>query len=262
MSASRGHPVWGSRTLWAACCFPIFFLALLSLAGRWGFQRPWPGDWTLGHWASLVGGRTPLAASFGLSCLISTTVSLITTPLGYLAAKWMAYRPSRDRWLLLAFGPYAFSPVILATCIAFFYLKLGLAGSVAGVIAAQSMFAVAFATVFFVPYWSPRMKALEELVYTLGGSPGQAFSRALWPVSKTALLICFFQTFLISWSQYGLTLLIGSGKVQTLPILVYAFVNEANPAIAAVASCLLLLPPMILVWLNKRFVFNRDGIRV
>lgn len=249
-----------SFLLGAACLLPISLLAILSLAGHWPFDRALPEQWTGRHWAGLTGGRTPLVSSFALSCFISTLVSLISTPLGYLAAKWMAYRPSRDHWLLLAYGPYAFSPVILATCIAYFYLRLGLAGTVAGVIAAQSMFGIAFATVFFVPYWGPRMKALEELIYTLGGSPSQAFRNALWPVSRNALLICFFQTFLISWSQYGLTLLIGSGKVQTLPILVYAFVNEANPAIAAVASCLLLLPPMALLWLNKRFVFDRERI--
>ncbi len=75
------------------------------------------------------------------------------------------------------------------------------------------------------------------------------------------LLICFFQTFLISWFQYGLTLLIGAGKVQTLPIKVYDYVNEANIFYAAMASCLLILPPAALLWVNKRFVFNemREG---
>ena len=59
-------------------------------------------------------------------------------------------------------------------------------------------------------------------------------------------MVCFFQTFLISWFQYGLTLLVGSGKVETLPLKVYDYVSEANLGYAAVAGCLLVLPPVLL----------------
>jgi len=52
------------------------------------------------------------------------------------------------------------------------------------------------------------------------------------------LLLCFFQTFLLSWFQYGLTMLVGGGQVKTLPLKVYDFVWEANVFYAALASCL------------------------
>ncbi|MEO1805346.1 MAG: ABC transporter permease, partial [Bacteroidota bacterium] len=60
----------------------------------------------------------------------------------------------------------------------------------------------------------------------------------------------------ISWFEYGLTTLIGVGKIQTLTLKVYQYVNEANIYFAALASCLLFLPPLILIWVNKRFVFR------
>jgi len=73
-------------------------------------------------------------------------------------------------------------------------------------------------------------------------------------LSRGPFLVCFFQTFLISWFQYGLTVLVGSGQVETLPLRVYAYVNEANLGYAAVASGLLVLPPLILLWLNRQIV--------
>jgi putative spermidine/putrescine transport system permease protein len=75
------------------------------------------------------------------------------------------------------------------------------------------------------------------------------------PLSKNAITLCFFQVFLVSWFEYGLTNLIGSGKVRTLTVSVFNFVTEANIFYAALSCCLLILPPMLLLYINKRFIF-------
>ncbi|HCR48526.1 MAG TPA: ABC transporter permease, partial [Bacteroidetes bacterium] len=156
----------------------------------------------------------------------------------------------------LAYLPFVSSPVILATCLLFLFIKIQLVGTILGVILAQWMFAFSFAIVFFVPFWSPQMKAIEELVYTLGGTALQAMRHVLWPMSIAALRMCFFQTFLISWVQYGITLMVGGGEIQTLPVLVYFYVNEANITFAAMASLVLMLPAFILMTVNRRHVWR------
>jgi putative spermidine/putrescine transport system permease protein len=70
------------------------------------------------------------------------------------------------------------------------------------------------------------------------------------------LLIAFFQSFLISWFEFGLTNYIGGGQVQTLTLRVYQYIGEANIHLAALSSLLLVIPPLILLWLNKRFIFH------
>lgn len=99
------------------------------------------------------------------------------------------------------------------------------------------------------------MRSMEQLVATLGGNTWQTYIKVLLPVAKGALLVCFFQTFLISWFEYGLTTIIGVGKVQTLTVKVFQYISEANIFYAALASCLLVAPPIVLLWINKRFVF-------
>lgn len=241
----------------ALCLFPFLYLLVLSLAAAWPFPSLWPEAFSISLWARLVGGSGAIGQSFLLSCGISVGVAALSTAAGYVTGKFIAYHPARRTLLLLAYVPFIMSPVILGTCLMYLYLKAGLTGSAAGVVLAQTMFAYGFAIVFFSAFWSPRVKALEELVYTLGGSRRQAYLEVLLPVSKGMLLICFFQTFLISWFQYGLTLLIGSGKVQTLPVKVYDYVNEANIFYAALAGCLLVLPPAVMLWANKRYVFKQ-----
>ena len=49
--------------------------------------------------------------------------------------------------------------------------------------------------------------------------------------------------------------IIGTGKVKTLTLSVFKFINEANVFYAAFASVLLVIPPMLLVYLNKKMLF-------
>lgn len=239
------------------CVFPFFYLVLLSVTGRWPFPSVWPRSLTLDHWTDLFTGNNAMLSSLLLSLGVSLAVAALCTPAGYLIARLVARHPAKRLLLFLAYAPFVMSPVVLGTCLMFIYLKLHLAGSILGVILAQAMFALGFAIVFFAPFWNREKAEMEGLVYTLGGSAWDAFRRVLIPLSRGMLLICFFQTFLISWFQYGLTLLIGAGKVQTLPLRVYEYVNEANIYYAALASCLLILPPAVLLWINKRVVFGQ-----
>jgi putative spermidine/putrescine transport system permease protein len=84
----------------------------------------------------------------------------------------------------------------------------------------------------------------------------QTFGKVLLPLAKGMLIICFFQTFLLSWFEYGLTSIIGLGKIQTLTIKVFMYIKEANYFYGALSSCLLVLPPVILLYLNKKYIFK------
>jgi len=238
------------------CVLPLAVLAALSFAGAWPFPDVVPSRWTASRWLDVLAGQGGLAASFGVSVLISASVALLSTVLGFITSKHVAYHPRRRLLLFLAYVPFALSPVILGVCLLYVAIQAGLSGTVGGVILAQTIFAYGFAIVLFQGLWSPRMRAFEDLVRTLGGSTWQLYARVLVPLAREMLLLCFFQTFLISWFQYGLTVLVGGGQVKTLTLKVYDYVGEANVFYAALASCLLIIPPALLLWANKRFLFK------
>lgn len=233
------------------CLGPYVLVPVLSAVRNWRFPHLLPTAWQPGRWHHFL-VSSAIMDSIWLSVVISLLVTLVATPLGFLAARFVAYHPRREQLLITAYAPYVFSPVILATVLLYVYLKLDWVGSIGGVLAVQIMFASGFALLFFVPFWNERKRQLESLVYTLGGSKRQAFTHVLLPLFREPLLICAFQTFLISWTQYGTTLLIGAGKIQTLPLKVYDFVYEANPQYAAMAATLLIVPPALLIWFNRK----------
>ena len=231
---------------------PFAYFPLLSISTQWRFPLVLPEGLSFEHWelAWRLGG---MAQSLGLSAITAALVALASTAAGFRIAQTIARHPRRQTLVAIAYLPYAFSPVIYAFCLQFFFLKTNLAGTLAGVLIGQFLIVFPFSVILLVNHWTPRLQHMEELVYTLGGSSRAAWRRVLLPVSKPALLNGLFQTFLLAWFEYGLTTVIGQGRVPTLPVRVYQYVGEANPYFAALGSSLLIAPPLLLLWLNHRF---------
>jgi putative spermidine/putrescine transport system permease protein len=66
--------------------------------------------------------------------------------------------------------------------------------------------------------------------------------------------------FLISWSQYLLTLLIGGGRVITLPMLLVSFERGGDEAIASALSLVYMLP-VVLVFISGSRLFTGEDAR-
>ncbi len=238
---------------------PFGVLAVLSVGRAWPYPAVLPDVAGGGAWGLLFSTERGLAASFGLSVGLALAVAALGTALGFVTSRAVAYHPRRDRLLRLAYGPFVLSPVVYAVCLHPFFIRLGLSGRVAGVGLGQLLIAYPFAVIFFTGFWNDNIRSLENVVLTLGGSPGQALRRVLLPLARNLLGVCFFQTFLISWFEYGLTAYLGVGRVQTLPVKVYGYIGEANPFLAALSSCLLVFPPLVLLWANKRILYREVG---
>lgn len=245
------------RTAWLiAFSIPLLMLFMLSLASQWHFPSVLPEVWSMQYWIALLQNQSGLFQSFTLSIFISLVVAGVATVTGFWMSRSIAFHPKKNLLTFFTYLPFVFSPVIFASVLSFYFIFFNLSGIVFGVMLAQLFITLPFALLLFIDYWDARLKSLEDLVLTLGGNSSQAFLKVIVPVSKNMLLLCFFQAFLTSWFDYGLTSVIGIGKVQTLTIKVFQYIGEANPYYAAVSSCLLIFPPMILLFINKKYLFN------
>jgi len=237
--------------------FPFIYLGLLSFFTDWQFPNIIPGYFGLKNWEAIFSSSSGLLASFSQSVIISISVATSSTLLGFLISRSVAFHPKKKLLTLISYFPYILSPVVFAACLSFFFIKFNLFGKLTGVIIAQFMVTFPYALIFFSSFWGKKIRDMQDLVATLGGNSLQAFTKVLLPMAKGMLLVCFFQTFLISWFEYGLTSVIGVGKVQTLTIKVFLFIKEANFYYGALSCVLLIIPPVILLYINKRYVFNK-----
>lgn len=236
---------------------PFAYLLLLSLADEWRFPKLFPQNINIKRWEEAVAGSNGITSGLTLSLLIAFFVAFFSTLFGFLISRAIAQNKKRNLLLFSCYFPLALSPVIYALLVNYLFIRIGLSGTVAGVIIAQLMIALPFAILLLNSFWNQQITALEEVSNTLGANFKQMFFEVLLPVAKPQLLVCFFQTFLISWFEYGLTTIIGVGKIQTLTLKVYQYIGEANIYYAAISSCIIIFPIVILLWINKRFIYSK-----
>ena len=143
-----------------------------------------------------------------------------------------------------AFLPVAVPPIALAVGLQVSFLHLGLGGSFAGVLLAHAVPAAGYASLFFIGIFTGFDGRLEEDARSLGATPRQVWRRVTLPLLRRPIAESFLLAFLVSWAQVPLTLVVGQGRVETLPVEVLTYLGAGQDALGAAGALLLLLPPL------------------
>lgn len=236
---------------------PLVVLLMLSFAGQWTYPAVLP-EWKLDNWSSVVrpdGLGALLLTSIGLALM----VSLVGTALGYFTG-WLLLRTKRRKLLLwLALVPFCTAPVITAANLQFYFAWSGLTASFGGVLLAQLCIAAPYSFILFSTFWTSDRKVADDAGRTLGASVSERLWRIHRPAARPIILLSLVQLFLFSWFEYGLTQLLGVGQVRTLTTSVLQFTLEGNRSMAAVACCLLVLPPVFFLLFTRK-IRIADGL--
>jgi putative spermidine/putrescine transport system permease protein len=238
----------------------IFLLLLLVLplpALVWlSFWFPnsfpsFPGEPESLAWQGMFSSDRGWLSALPLSLSLSTLCALICTALGFGVSRFIALHPKRRNLVIAAYFPYLLSPVIFAFLLRFWFSLFGLSGTFVSVFIAQICMIFPYNIILFDAFWNERTLAMDSQSATLGATFLQRMRYVLIPMAKPWIALALFQSFLISWFEYGLSATIGLGKVKTLTILTYGFIQEANPAFAAVSALALTIPPLLVLVLNR-----------
>ena len=227
---------------------PVLPLLVWGAASRWSAPAVLPQDWGWDGWRSAYdGGLVPALAR---STVLGLAVAAVATPLGAMAGRALGWRELRHHApvALVLLAPVVLPPFSVAMGLDVLLLRTGLPGPVAVVL---------LLVVLALPYTSYTMRAayagidpeLEEQARTLGATPRQARRRATLPAVRLGLLTAAGLAFLVGWSDYVVTLLVGGGRLVTAPVLVGATAagsgNEAAVAALSISSVLPLVLALV-----------------
>ncbi len=236
---------------------PLFAVLYLSLVEYWSFPVLFRADFTGRWWGDLLQGRNPLLYSLGLSLGLSAGISVLATVFGFLSSRFLLFGRGREAWVRLAFYPYLIAPVVLGFMLQFYFVRMGLTGTLAGVFLAQALFVMPYSVLLLSTFWTEEVRQLAAQAQSLGASSAQVNRTILLPMARPWILLCLVQCFLISWFEYGITQLIGLGKVETLTIQAMNYTREASPHLGALSACLMIFPVLLLLLINQRLLLKR-----
>ncbi len=226
---------------------PLVPLVLWAAADRWSAPAVLPQAWgTAGLRDAVAAGAGP---AFLRSTVLGLVVAVLATPLGAMAGRALTTSPVPLGGAVLAvlLSPLVLPPFAVALGLDVLLLRVRVPASV-GVVVLLTVAALPYTTVLMRAAYAAHDRGFEEEARTLGATARQTVLAVQLPLLAPALAGAAFLAFLVGWSDYVVTLLVGGGQLVTLPLLVAsAATATGNEAQVAVLSLSSVLPPLVLL---------------
>lgn len=212
-----------------------------------------PEQWSLKWWGEtfarldVAGGFT---TSLGISTLVTLIAALICLPASYAFAR-MEFRGKTP--LLLSFLMVnAFPRFGIYITIAVVFFRLGLVGTVSGVVLIQLVNTLLFMIWIPTAAFQGVDRSLEEAALDAGASRLRVFVQITLPMVLPALSASLLLTFVGTFYETQGALLIGIPNVTTLPVVMITLINHHIRQLGAVLSVALWVPSLVLLIFAQR----------
>jgi len=258
----RVRPNLGLALAGLLVALPLLPVALWAFAGEWRFPDLLPTEWSLRGWRALFSPGSRLVEAVGTSLVIGGGATAASVAVGLPAGMALGRYEFRLKGLVVFFLllPILVPPLASTMGIHLTFIRLGLADTAFGVFLVHLVPTVPYAAVILASVFGDRgVVELEEAARTLGASPWRTFLHVTLPQVAPGVAVAALFSFLVSWSQYILTVLIGGGSVVTLPMLLFGAAGGNDPVITAVFALLFALPAVVALVVALRFVGPQRG---
>ena len=246
----------GTTLLVVGLLLPFVPLLVWAGAGQWRYPAVVPQHFSDRGVRLLVDPASDVLQGLVTSLALGLSVSVIACAVGLSAGRALGLYSFRGKRLVqfLLLAPAIVPGLAVTLGIQVFFLRYGLSGTVPGVVLVQLVPTIPYVTLVLGSAFSNFEVGYEEQARTLGAGPLRRFWHVTLPTIRPALVVAAFFAFLISWSEYILTLLVGGGTVKTLPLLLFAYIGSSDLNLAAALAVLFVLPPFLLVLITSRYL--------
>jgi putative spermidine/putrescine transport system permease protein len=223
---------------------PLLVLPLQAVADVWRAPALLPQRLGTRGIASLAAPGARVDAAVTTSLVVALTATAISLVVAWPAARALSQLGRRVRTALLAViaAPLLVPGFATGTGLAAWFLRLGLADSVPGLVAAHLVYVVPYAVLVLAPAFDDGLRRLEEAADTAGAGSVARLRLVTVPAVARPLTAAALLGFVVSWSQYGTSLAVGGGRL-TLPVVLLPFIGR-DPQLTAVLSLVFLVPPL------------------
>jgi putative spermidine/putrescine transport system permease protein len=240
---------------------PLVPLAIWSFARGWRFPDLLPQDWTLKAWGYALSDTSGVVDSLGLTVGISLGATLLSILVGVPAGRALGMYQFRGKQVveLMILAPTIVPGIAVALGIHSVFISLGLTNTVTGVMLVHLVPTLPYMVLVMAGIFANYDPAFEQQARSLGAGPMQTFWYVTLPAILPGIIVGGMFAFLVSWSQYILTLLIGGGRVVTLPLLLFNFATSGRNDITGAIGMIYILPGILILLFTARHLSGQNG---
>ncbi len=232
---------------------PLLVLPVQAFADEWRAPNLVPQRFGLrGVERVLNDGLLPEAVAN--SAVVALTAALIGVLVAWPAARSLSQLDAPRTVWLVAILPLLLPPLVIGEGLRVWFIRLGLADSLVGLVLAHLVFVVPYCVLVLTPGFTPELRNREAAAMMLSGDARQRLRSVTLPGMRRQVALALALGFTISWAQYGTSLGVGGG-VPMLPLLFVPFVR-ADPQVAAVLDLIVIAPPLLALAISQ----HRSGV--
>lgn len=249
----------------AVILLPCLLLLVWMFTERWAWPALLPQRFSLRAAAEAFGRRGELLKVFFSSVLISTAVAALSAVIGVMTCRALVFYDFFGKRLMgfLTILPFMVPATVFAMGIQLTFIKMGLNNTISGVILAHLICSLPYGVRLIMDGTKALGKELEDQARVLGASPWQAFYKVSLPVLAPVILSAASMAYVVSFSQYFLTLMIGGGQVRTFSIVMVPYLQSGDRSMASVYSVLFLAVTLsvfgLYEWIGRKWTKDSEG---
>lgn len=250
----------GLLILWLL--LPLLPLVLWSFARGWRYPDVWPREWSLQGWTVALSDRSGVLESLWVTGLIAVLATALAVLIGLPAGRALGLYRFRGKAVVeaLILAPLIVPGIAVALGLHAVFLDLGLTNTLLGVVLVHLIPTLPYMILVLAGIFANYDPEIEEQARSLGAGRLATFRHVTLPAILPGLVVGALFAFLVSWSQYVLTLVIGGGRVQTLPLLLFNFATSGRNDIAGAIGILYVAPGLVVLILTARHLAGRSAL--
>jgi putative spermidine/putrescine transport system permease protein len=221
---------------------PLLLLVPVSFSGRPFLSWP-PTDLGVKWYAEVLSSPVWLQAtlrSFLIAFLTALICFLVATPAAFAFLRLSGRTASAAFALMIS--PLLMPRMVIAVALFWIYARLGLVGTVAGLVIGHAVIALPFFFIAVIAVLKTYDQRLDLAAASLGATPLQTARRVTLPLIAGGLVSAALFAFVISLDELNVALFASGGLQSTLPKLMW---DEAtlrfSPLLASVSTLVLIL---------------------
>jgi len=240
--------------------FPIATAVLWSLIDPevgWFPPHIFPASLSLANWRAML-AVPELGQALGRSLLIAAIVTLLCAGLGLPTGYALGRGRFRGRRAIevLVLTPLMMPGIVLAIGLGGLFMRLGLGQTLAGVVLVQTVVVLPLAIRIIAATAQSIPADLIDAATNLGAGPLALARHILAPLLLPGLMASALLSFIASLEEFLLSFVVGMPTIQTLPMLLWAYLGGRSAILsyAAVVTVALLIPTLLVLVVVERFL--------
>lgn len=240
---------------------PLIAFLFNAFSFRWFYPQLFPNEISLRAWQSIFAANSKVPEALMNSTILAVGVTLSSVIIGLPAARALGLYSFRGKRVIefLVISPTIVPGIAVAMGLNINFIRWGLSGNLLGVGLVHLVPVMPYVVLTLSGVFSNFDPEYEQQARSLGAGMLATFWHVTLPAIFPGIVVASLFAYLISWSQYILTFLIGAGQVITMPVLLFSTASGSNNALTAAMSLVFVAPSILILILTARYLSGKSS---